>query len=324
MEVFPPPSPSLSGRVKGDLFMDHWTSGEARPLPLSAFGERYRRYRLTLPEAEAAMARSLQRWGQISPVVVCLREETFELIDGFKRLAAASVSAMSTLAARLVDVDERQAKAAIYGLNRVGHGTDELEEAWIVHALVREDGLSQIEAAELLGRHKSWVCRRLALIEKLAEEAKEDLRLGLVSPTTARQLVQLPAGNQVELLATARREALTGLELRGLVDLMRSAPDRTREEFILTQPHEALRLAQSTALPAWDPRLSALGNRASRQLGMLLEGLARMATWLRQRGRADLSASEQVVLRPGFARLLDDARLVAELTEDFLRELGLP
>ncbi len=97
-----------------------------------------------------------------------------------------------------------------------------MEEAWIVHALVREDGLSQIEAAELLGRHKSWVCRRLALIEKLAEEAKEDLRLGLVSPTTARQLVQLPAGNQVELLATARREALTGLEVRGLVDLLRS------------------------------------------------------------------------------------------------------
>ena len=301
--------------------MDRWTSGEARPLPLSALGGRYRRYRLTMPEAEAAMARSLRRWGQISPVVVCLREETFELIDGFKRLAAAgSVPAMNTLLARVVEVDERQAKAAIYGLNRVGRGTDELEEAWIVHALVREDGLSQIEVAELLGRHKSWVCRRLALIEKLAEEAKEDLRLGLVSPTTARQLVQLPAGNQVELLATARREALTGLEVRGLVDLLRSAPDRSREEFILTQPHEALRLLQSTAVPAWDPRLSVLGNRASRQLGTLLDGLARMATWLSQRGRADLSPSEQEVLRPRFARLRDDARLVAELTDDFLGE----
>ena len=102
MGMSPPPSPSLSGGVKGDLFMDHWTSGDARPLPLSAFGERYRRYRLTMPEAqEAAMARSLCRWGQISPVVVCLREETFELIDGFKRTAAAaSVPAMTTLMAR--------------------------------------------------------------------------------------------------------------------------------------------------------------------------------------------------------------------------------
>jgi ParB-like chromosome segregation protein Spo0J len=305
--------------------MNQWTCGESRSLSLSALGESYHRYRLAVPEAEAAMVRSLRRWGQISPVVVCLREESFELIDGFKRLAAArNIPATTTLLARLVDVDERQAKAAIYGLNRVGRGTDELEEAWIVHALVREDGLSQIEAAELLGRHKSWVCRRLALIEKLAEEAKEDLRLGLVSPTTARQLVQLPAGNQVELLATARREALTGLEVRGLVDLLRSAPDRAREQFILTQPHEALRLMQTTPLPAWDPRLSTLGNRASRQLGTLLEGLARMATWLRQRGRADLSPTEQAVLRPGFLRLAEDAHLVAELTQDFLGEGNRP
>jgi hypothetical protein len=33
--------------------------------------------------------------------------------------------------------------------------------------LVREDGLSRFEVAALLGRHKSWVCRRLALLAKL-------------------------------------------------------------------------------------------------------------------------------------------------------------
>ena len=58
----------------------------------------------------------------------------------------------------------------------------ELEEAWIVQALVRDDGLTQVEAAHLLGQHKSWVCRRLALLEKLSVEVKEDLRLGLLGP----------------------------------------------------------------------------------------------------------------------------------------------
>src|SRR5216110_2888495 len=48
----------------------------------------------------------------------------------------------------------------------------ELEEAWIVQALVREDGLSQSEVAELLGRHQSWVCRRLALLEKLCADVQ--------------------------------------------------------------------------------------------------------------------------------------------------------
>ena len=66
----------------------------------------------------------------------------------------------------------------------------ELEEAWIVQSLVREDGLSQLQVAELLERHKSWVCRRLALLERLSEECREDLRLGLLSPTMARQLTR--------------------------------------------------------------------------------------------------------------------------------------
>jgi hypothetical protein len=84
-------------------------------------------------------------------------------------------------------VDERGAKAAMYALNRVGRHFGELEEAWLVQALVREDGLSQVEVAMLLSRHKSWDCRRLAMIEKLCAAAQEDLRLGLLSPTMARQ-----------------------------------------------------------------------------------------------------------------------------------------
>ena len=95
---------------------------------------------------------------------------------------------LPSLSARLLDADERVAKAAIYGLNHVSRQTHELEEAWIVQALVREDGLSQVEAAELLGRHKSWVCRRLALLEKLSAEVRSDLEVGVLPPSLARHI----------------------------------------------------------------------------------------------------------------------------------------
>jgi len=174
-----------------------WVAKGSLELRLSEIGEHYGRYRLHLPEAERAMARSLERYGQLSPVVVCQREDRYELIDGFKRLGAArALAGWLYLAARLLEADERTAKAAIYGLNRAGGRTRELEEAWIIQALVREDGLSQVEVAELLGRHKSWVCRRRALIERLGTEAREERRVGLLSPTTARQMVRLPEGNQ--------------------------------------------------------------------------------------------------------------------------------
>ena len=160
-----------------------WDEGIVRPVSLEALGHRYRRYRLADPPAEEAMAGSLRRWGQLAPVVACWRGQQLELLDGFKRWTAArQVAGLTTLSVRVLEVDERTAKAAILGLNRGQRGARELEEAWIVQALVREDGLTQVEAAHLLGQHKSWVCRRLALLEKLSVAVKEDLRLGLVGP----------------------------------------------------------------------------------------------------------------------------------------------
>ena len=147
-------SSKLEGREQDVL---HWAEEQPGELTLEEVGESYARYRLHVPEDERGMMRSLERYGQISPIVVCLEEGRYELIDGFKRLGAAGVGrqSMRRLSARRINTDERGAKAAIYGLNRAGGRTREIEEAWIVHALVREDGLAQVEVAELLGRHKS-------------------------------------------------------------------------------------------------------------------------------------------------------------------------
>jgi ParB-like chromosome segregation protein Spo0J len=305
--------------------MPDWEAGQVRVLPVDAFGQHYRRYRLPDAAAETAMARSLERYGQVAPVVVCLREETPEILDGFKRVTAARVvPGMRGLSARLLAADERAAKAAIYGLNRGSRPVQELEEAWVVHALVREDGLTQVETAELLGRDKSWVCRRLALVERLTEEAREDLRLGLLAPTAARALVQLPVGNQVEVLACARREGLTATELRGVVALVQGAAARQQVEHVLARPREALSQAQAGGVRPHDPRLSGAGNRVARHLGQLLEQLARMESWLRHRGRADLTRLDRGLLADGFARLGSDAGAVATLAADLHEELRLP
>ena len=198
-----------------------WNEGLVRPVSLEMLGQRYRRYRLADPPAEAAMAGSLRRWGQLSPVVACGWGEQLELLDGFKRLAAARhLTGWTTLSVRVVEMDEPTAKAAILGLNRGQRPVRELEEAWIVQALVRDDGLTQVEAAHLLGQHKSWVCRRLALLEKLSVEVKEDLRLGLLGPALARQLTRLPAGNQQAVLALTRRQTLTAQEVSGVIELV--------------------------------------------------------------------------------------------------------
>jgi len=287
-------------------------------LALADIGEHFARYRVRAPAAERTLEASLRRYGQLSPVVVFRWHDHYELIDGFKRLAAArSIRELSTLCARVLDADERSAKAALYTLNRVSGRPSELEEAWIVHALVREDGLSQVEVAELLGRHKSWVCRRLALIEKLGEPAQADLHVGLLSPTCARQLVRLPAGNQADLLAVIRREALTLHEVTGVVDLLQRAPSRELQQYILEAPREALTQADGRRLPSRNPRLSGWGNDVWKRVGVLLERLARMEAWLAHEGRAGVTPTDRAVLAPQFVRLAGAATAVAALARDF-------
>ena len=300
--------------------MSAWDQGTVRPLALQDLGERYRRYRLSDPTAEDAMARSLRQYGQLSPVVVCLRQGQPEVLDGFKRRAAAALLPWPTLSVRIVDVDEAQAKAALYGLNRTGCRPQPLEEAWIVYALVREDGLSQVQAAELLGQHKSWVCRRLAFLERLADEVKAELRLGLVTPSLARQLTRLPVGNQTAVLTTVRREALTALEARGVIDLLRGA-NPEQEQFILAQPREALLQAEGVQGPIRDLRLSPGGNRVARQLRGVLDALGSLANWLRYPGLAELKRCDRLLLQPRFARLAQEAHVVAALLDDLLGEL---
>ena len=158
--------------------MPPWEQDEVGPVAVAALGQRYRRYRLADVAAEEAMVGSLRRFGQQTPLVACRRPHGLEVIDGFKRLAAAQQVSWTTVSVQVIEADERAVKAAIYGLNQVGRHLVELEEAWLVQALVREDGLTQVDVATLLGRHKSWVCRLLALLEKVSPEVKAELGLG--------------------------------------------------------------------------------------------------------------------------------------------------
>ena len=66
-----------------------WDEGLVRPVALAALGQQYRRYRLADPRRRKRWPASLRRWGQLSPVVACRRGEQLELLDGFKRWAAA-------------------------------------------------------------------------------------------------------------------------------------------------------------------------------------------------------------------------------------------
>ena len=206
---------------------------ETMAIPITRIGERFAPLRIADPVAEQAMLRSMVKYGQQTPVVVCrIADGDPELLDGFKRLRAGRQLGIKELTVRTLDVGLRACKAAMLLLNRVGRPITSMEEALVVHSLCHEDGLNQVEIATLLNCHKSWVCRRLALIERLCDEAQESIRLGLLPVSSGAELSRLQRCNQEHLLAAIRKQKLTWRETREVVAALSSKPQREHEAIL--------------------------------------------------------------------------------------------
>ena len=210
------------------------TAFAERPVALSKFGERLAALRLADATALASMRMSLTRHGQLSPVRAFEGGATLEVFDGFKRLRAARGLGLAELRAIVVDLDVVDATVHMRELH-AGRGLTALEEAWIVRALHRDHHLSQGEIAARLHCHKSWVCRRLMLVEALDASVQADVRLGLLVPRAAVLVAALPRGNQSLASGVVIRRGLTVRQTATLVRDITDAADHAAEHAVLTR-----------------------------------------------------------------------------------------
>lgn len=187
---------------------------------VDAVGESYADLRIIQPAAEKIMERSMQRYGQLTLVVVGSNGDGCEMVDGFKRLRAGRKMGYKSLKACVMPGGRRAMKAAIIYLNTKARTIADIESAMVILSLHRQDHLSQVEIAALLDRHKSFVCRRLQLMERLGDEVLEHLKLGLINITIGRELARLSAGNQTKALSTILKYRFTGAESACLVGLL--------------------------------------------------------------------------------------------------------
>jgi ParB/RepB/Spo0J family partition protein len=196
-----------------------------RSASIAELGERLAELRLCEAAALETMRRSLERHGQLTPIVVFAERDQLETLDGFKRLRAARALGWPQVAITLADVtDGVAAKVRLLELHQ-RRGLTELEEAWLVRSLYRDDGLSQPAIARCLDRHKSWVCRRLLLVEGLDPTVQADVRVGLLAPRAAVAFAALPRGNQAAVSAVVIRRGLTVRQTERLVAELRERPD---------------------------------------------------------------------------------------------------
>ncbi|MEY4576584.1 MAG: hypothetical protein RL701_1287, partial [Pseudomonadota bacterium] len=157
---------------------------------------------------------------------------------------------------------------------------------------------SQPEIARRMRRHKSWVCRRLMLVEALDAVVQADVRLGLLAPRAAVAVSRLPRGNQSAASTVVMQRGLTVRQTEHLVDEVLGQPDAHQRATLLVR---RLDEATTTKLP---------GRRAARTVRSDADWMSQDILRLHQisaRLQARLGSTPLAVFTAEAAELVRDA-----------------
>lgn len=159
------------------------------------------------------LADSLREHGLVQPIVVRARGDRYQLIAGQRRLAAARRLGWETVAARVLEVDDRQMAEIAIVENLQRRDLDALEKAASFKHYLATWQCTQEELAKRLSIDRSTVANLIRLLD-LPEAVQLLLRAGSISMGHARAL--LPIGDEPEQIRLANRVAAEGLSVRAV------------------------------------------------------------------------------------------------------------
>jgi ParB/RepB/Spo0J family partition protein len=254
---------------------------------------------------------SLDRHGQLQPLIAFHDEGVLKVLDGHKRLRAARGLGWTELRTSIVEVEAIDAKVWLFELHR-HHGLSELEEAWVIRSLCRDDGLSQGAIAHRLGRDKSWVSRRLLLVEGLDEAVQADVRLGLLAPRAAVALSPLPRGNvwQSKAATVVIRRGMTVRQTERMVAEILAAPSQQQWQQLLAR-FEETGGGTATGCGARKPTASREAEAIQAEVDRLLRASTRLQVRLLQESHLVCTARTGTLAQA----LQQLVRVLAALTE---------
>lgn len=237
-------------------------------IELTALDTSLSHMRLMRPEQIKDMERSIQRLGQLQPVIVRKKGTGYQIIDGFKRYYAFKGLGLVSLAGIVLNIPESTGKAMILHYNKGNNTMVDYEEAMVVYSLQKEHLMDQETISKLTGKSRSWVCRRLLLIEKLDKPIQDQVKLGKLTTSHAREIIKLPRCNQKQLTGLIIKNNLTTRQSSVVIDAYLNASGKSEQEYILTHAFEVIQNREKEKAP-YDCRLSIYGNRLLKTIEIL-------------------------------------------------------
>jgi ParB-like chromosome segregation protein Spo0J len=199
------------------------------------------------------MAESLERFGQLMPVVVTA-DKTFGhvLIDGYLRVNALKRMGTDTVLARLCGKSEADALIDLIG-NMQGRTWDVYEQGAVLRELHLHHGMSRRRIARHLGKDVSWVSRRLLIFETLDDDMIALVRSGVISSWSAQRiLMPLARANREharQLAAALKKENISTRRLARFFEHYKKANRKVRRNMV-SDPHLFLKALEAKTADA--------------------------------------------------------------------------
>ena len=156
-------------------------------LEFHQLGRRYEHLRSRDRRAHQRLLASLAGTGQQTPIVVVAipeQPQRYQVIDGYKRVAALEQLGRDTVEAVVWEMSESEALVLDRSM-RLSEKETALEQGWLLAELEQRFGYSLEDLARRFDRSVSWVSRRLALVEQLPETVQQRVRSGEISAHVA-------------------------------------------------------------------------------------------------------------------------------------------
>ncbi len=268
---------------------------EVKEIEIAHLHLRYAHTRIERPERIFSLASSMERFGQIIPVIA-LKEgvNSWVLIDGYLRVRALRSCRRDTVVAEIWECKEEEALVEVLARAH-SRKWDLIEEAALIRELHQQCHLSQGRIASLLGRKQGWVSGRLAVYNALSEDTLALIRQGAISTWAATRVIA-PIARAMPEHGKVLCENLsqTDLSTRDLALLFRhyQKANRKQRENLVREPRlflKALRAREEAAeAKALKEGLEGKWLRDLRLIGHILRGLLRVVPTLFYSGQGNL------------------------------------
>lgn len=181
------------------------------------------------------LAASISRHGQLEPLITVSEKKKFILMDGYQRYSALRYLGSDTADIRNIEITEEQSLLQLL-TQRGERQWEAIEEAGIIQELRHRFSYSFSDIGKKIGRDKSYVKRRLDLIESLPEKILKQVLSGVISTWAAsRVLVPLARANAEDaekLAAHLDKSPLSTRQLKTFYDHYQKSNRKVRKRMI--------------------------------------------------------------------------------------------